>query len=249
VPEALERINKSNAKSVLRLLEYLPAEYILAVGLKKHVTDVIGDPKPLPNIKEMMETLSKDSEWIIPKALYFDFYVQLSTLFVHANGITFLRHVNNNNIVLPCPLFPWTKRGALHVGNGCTGLLAAAIAKERGNGTQEFEQYALNHFQQVLTPILVLVLKDLFSKKGTNKIKWFQVPNAIRVLIKTLKYVRANLTLSKNSEVRTEYIKEAITDFFGAFEFDIPEHVKESFIDELARHIELSIPRVTGSVS
>ncbi len=54
-------------------------------------------------------------------------YVPLSEVFVHANGLSLLRHVGAEGKMLDEPAYPWARRYAVRTADGCVGLLAVAI--------------------------------------------------------------------------------------------------------------------------
>lgn len=60
-------------------------------------------------------------------------YVPLSEFFVHASGVSLLRHVGAKGEILGEPVYPWARRCAVRTADGCTALLAAAIAHAEGH--------------------------------------------------------------------------------------------------------------------
>ncbi len=75
--------------------------------------------------------------------LYEAYYSPLSHFFPHSSGFALMRHVRADGKLQRRPAFPWVRRSAVRIADGCAGLMAAHIADKTGVPANGFLRHAV----------------------------------------------------------------------------------------------------------
>jgi hypothetical protein len=106
----------------------------------------------------------------------------------------------------------------VRVADGCTGLLAAAIADKAGSPSARFlTSYATAHLDRSLTPVFTLA-----ARGWQHSVQWSKVPAAFTAIRSVSRYLhgpgRADDPAQQEARVR-----EGFTTVFGALSLDQDE--------------------------
>jgi hypothetical protein len=144
----------------------------------------LGELGPDLDIRDLALWLEREHGLVLAASLYRTYYVPLSHLFTHAYAFALLRHVRPDGTVHDRPAYPWARRSAARMTDGCTGLLAASIADKSGVPSELFHRYSTAHLDRLLTPALV------FTVKGTLRSgPWRKIPEALKALVEAQSHV------------------------------------------------------------
>jgi hypothetical protein len=142
-----------------------------------------------------------------------------------------MRHVRANSKLRRRPAFPWTRRSAVRVADGCAGLLAAHIADKKGLRANGFLQYANSHLGRALTPTYITT-----SKQWLRAIGWRKLPAILRAISAFGRYVRTP-DLQASPEEREAYVRRQFSDLLKAISPGIPDAASQPVISELVGKI------------
>lgn len=134
-----------------RMLSYLAEDGVIPADALADALGSLGEQRPPTTIRQMVDWLATEKNLPIAKRIYSVYYEPISALFIHANAFTLTSHVRPGNTLSHRPAFAWSRRSAVRLTDGCTGLLAAAIADEQEEGAP-FTTYAHAHLDRLLTP-------------------------------------------------------------------------------------------------
>jgi hypothetical protein len=138
----------------------------------------LGEVGPDLNIRDLALWLEREHGLVLATGLYQRYYVPLSHLFGHAYGFALMRHVRPDGSLHPRPAFPWIRRSAARMADGCTAVLAASIADNAGSPSALFHRTATAHLDRLLTPALVFAVKGAF-RSG----RWREFPRKLRSIV------------------------------------------------------------------
>jgi hypothetical protein len=208
------------------------ALYVTDIGLMSEpaidaAVQTLGEQGRDPNLKQWAEWLKREKGlWIAPR-LYTAYYVPLSHFFAHTNAFTLTRHVRPDGRLRHRPAFPWARRSAVRLADGCAGLMAAAIAEKAGSPSAAFlTKYAGDHLERGLVPVFTLA-----ARGWRRSVKWREVPAALMAIYAVRRYLDGsgrNDTPAKQ-EAR---VREGFTTAFGALGVDHDETFRVA-IDQL----------------
>jgi hypothetical protein len=99
-------------------------------------------------------------------------------LFTHAYAFALMRHVRPDGTLRRRPDFPWVRRSAARMADGCAAVLAASIADKAGTRSELFHRSATAHLDRLLTPALVFAVKGAF-RSGP----WRQFPRTLQSIV------------------------------------------------------------------
>lgn len=138
---------------------YLSAGDLGSTAAIDGAVEALGEVGPDLNVRDLALWLEREHGLAIAARLYYEHYVPLSHLFSHAYAFALLRHVDPDGTIRSRPAFPWAKRSAVRLADGCTGLLAGHIADQSGTAAERFHDYSAAHFSRLLTPAAVFAVK------------------------------------------------------------------------------------------
>jgi len=156
------------------------------------IVEALGEIGPDPDIRDLALWLEREHGLAIAATLYQTYYVPLSHLFASAYAFSLMRHVEPNGTLSLAPAFPWARRSAVRMADGCTGLLAAHIADRTGSPSEAFHRYASAHLDRLLTPALVFAIKG--ARRSTS---WRRFPRKLGAILEAQSY--ADATTSPDS--------------------------------------------------
>jgi hypothetical protein len=153
------------------MLANLGHDDIITDDVLQAIEAEIGGDGDLPDKRKMAEAISKALDGApFPVNLYWRMYVPLSEFFVHASGLSLLRHVGAKGEILDEPAYPWARRCAVRTADGCMALVAVAIAHAEGHPHERLSRYADDHMNRALAPLAIVSGKTLFRSLGPAKI-------------------------------------------------------------------------------
>lgn len=138
----------------------------------------LGEVGPDLNIRDLALWLEREHGLVLATGLYHRYYVPLSHLFTHAYAFGLMRHVRPDGTLRRRPAFPWVKRSAARMADGCTAVLAGSIADKTGIPSELFHGSATAHLDRLLTPALVFAVKGAF-RSGP----WREFPGKLQSII------------------------------------------------------------------
>jgi hypothetical protein len=197
--------------------------------------DAMGERGHDLNLKNVAEWLTDKKGLDIAIQLYEGYYSALSHFFAHSSGFALMRHVRADGKLRRRPAFPWTRRSAVRIADGCVGLLAAHIAYKTGLRNNGFLQYANGHLGRALTPTYVAT-----SKQWLRRIGWRNLPGILRRISALGRYVRSPDAQISPAE-REAHVRRQFGDLLKAVSPDIPEAASQPVVDELVSKILTSM--------
>lgn len=226
--DPLTAMQGGNARAMRRMLANLGHGDIITDDVLTAMEAEIGGNGKLPDMRKTAEAIAKALKGApFPINLYWRMYVPLSEFFVHANGISLLRHVGAEGKILDEPAYPWARRCALRIADGCMGLLAAAIAHAEGHPSERLGKYADDHMVRALAPLAVISGKGFFRSFG---------PAKVAALVKGVVDLRAyNISGRADSDTwedRARFIRTWFARHLGAYG-EGSEEIWDLYIDRL----------------
>ncbi|WP_194903668.1 hypothetical protein [Catenulispora rubra] len=165
-PAAFPGLRRAHLKAGLDSLGFLVDDGLIPQQLLEQAVATLGTPGRATNVKDMAAAIDKATGGRDAARLYSRIYIPTSTFFVHANAASLLRHVGPEDSLTAQPSKNWARRSPVRLADACVGLLAAAIAADRGSPPQEFATYARDHIARVLTPMVVMAGKQAAGRSG-----------------------------------------------------------------------------------
>lgn len=138
----------------------------------------LGELGPDLNIRDLALWLEREHGLVLATGLYHRYYVPLSHLFAHGYAFALMRHVRPDGTLHRRPDFPWIRRSAARVADGCAAVLAATIADNADAPSELFRRSATAHLDRLLTPALVFAVKGAF-RSGP----WREFPHKLQSII------------------------------------------------------------------
>lgn len=161
-PDIATQLKGAYVKALDGLLGYLIDDGLVSQELVSQSVTAMGPSSNMASVWKMAQRVDVAMNKTHARGLYRRFYGPTSTLFVHANASSLLRHVGTNNALAGRPSMPWTRRSAVHIGDACVGILASPIAAREGKPVAAFDEYAEVHLASAYTPLGAMVVKNLF---------------------------------------------------------------------------------------
>ena len=150
----------------------------------------------------------------------------LPEFFVHANGVSLLRHVGAKGEILDKPAYPWARRCAVRTADGCMALVATAIAHAQGRPSEQFASYADNHLNRALAPLAVVSGKNLFRAFGPRKIVAL-----VKGGVDLRAYKVSGRADSDTWDERVHYLRSAFERL--SEDIGVPEEIRDVYIDRI----------------
>jgi hypothetical protein len=138
----------------------------------------LGEIGPDLNVRDLALWLEREHGLVLATGLYHRYYVPLSHLFANAYAFSLMRHVHADGTLHRRPAFPWIRRSAARMADGCAAVLAASIADKAGTPSELFHRSATAHLDRLLTPALVFAVKGAF-RSGP----WREFPRKLQSII------------------------------------------------------------------
>jgi hypothetical protein len=227
VPNALDRLNANNTKSLERLIEPVIDEVVLTTEIINAGILEMPDPLTLPNLGVLVDQIVANGGPMTARVLYERLYRPISTLYTHASGVTLMRHMRHNDRVTERPMAPWTMTGAVNAVDTCVGQLAAAISAPDSADRALFMQYGMEHLKKTPLPVSTMFIKQIVVQ---FKVK--NLPAAIRSARDIRTYL-AEAAASDDVETRRNRIREGFQSTGAIIETPMPDVLLESFVDRI----------------
>jgi len=138
----------------------------------------LGEVGPDLNIRDLALWLEREHGLVLATGLYQRYYVPLSHLFAHSYAFALMRHVRPDGTLHRRPAFPWIRRSAVRMADGCAAVLAASIAEKAGTSSELFHRSATAHLDRLLTPALVFAVKGAFQSGP-----WREFPHKLQSIV------------------------------------------------------------------
>ncbi len=138
----------------------------------------LGEIGPDLNVRDLALWLEREHGLVLATGLYHRYYVPLSHLFANAYAFSLMRHVHPDGTLHRRPAFPWIRRSAARMADGCAAVLAASIADKAGSPSELFHRSATAHLDRLLTPALVFAVKGAF-RSGP----WREFPRKLQSIV------------------------------------------------------------------
>lgn len=200
-----------------------------------NAADALGERGHNLNLKDVAGWLKKEKGLPIAVELYEGYYPALSHFFAHSSGFALMRHVRSDGKLRHRPAFPWARRSAVRIADGCTGLMAVHIADKTGVSTKGFVRYATGHLNRALTPMYVTT-----CKRWMHAIGWRKLAGTIGDISAFGRYVRASGSEDSPAE-REAQVRKQFQDLLTAVSPDLPDAAIQPVMDELVSKILASM--------
>jgi hypothetical protein len=225
--DAVTRLSAANNSAARRAAGYLTMDGLVSQAAIDAAADALGERGNDPNLRHVAEWLAKEKGLSIATALYTAYYLPLSHFFAHTNAFTLTRHVKPDNALRRHPTSPWARRSPVRLGDGCAGLMAAAIAERSGRPADFLLKYANAHLGRMLTPVFTL------SARGWRQsIQWREAPTAMKAILALRQYThgegRGDDPAVQEARIRegfTKAFRMIVQDQDGALQMAIDEFV------------------------
>lgn len=223
---AVADLSAANNSAARRVLGYLADDDLIPQSAIDAAAEELGEHGRDPNLRKWAEWLAKEKGlWIAPR-LYTAYYVPLSHFFAHTNAFTLTRHVRPDDSVRRRPRSPWARRPPVRVADGCTGLLAAAIADKAGSPSAGFlTSYATAHLDRGLVPAFTLA-----ARGWRQSVQWRKVPAALKAVRALSRYLDGPGRHDEPAQQEAR-VREGFTMAFGVLGLDHDEMFRVA-IDE-----------------
>lgn len=182
---AVNALTAANNRAAARVVGYLTEDGLISAETLTAAAQTLGEQGYDPNLRQWAEWLEKEKGLWIATRLYNAYYVPLSHFFAHTNAFTLTRHVGPDDRLRRRPAAPWARRSPVRLGDGCTGLLAAAIADQQKFEAGLLTRYAVAHLDRTLTPGVTLA-----ARGWAHSIQWHQVSATIKAIRELSRYTR-----------------------------------------------------------
>lgn len=212
--DPLTALRGDSAKALRRMLANLGPEDIITEDILNAIVAQIGGDGKLPDARKVAEAVSpgfNDASFSLN--LYWQIYVPLSKFFAHANEMSLMRHVGNKGVLLEEPTYPWARWSAIHMADGCVGLLAAAIAHKDGHPNDLFTSYTIHHLRLVITPLVVVSGKGMFRSLGPR-----QFVALIKGIVDLRAYKASGCADAHSVEERAAHLRSWFERYLGNFD-------------------------------
>jgi len=236
-PEAVARLHAANVKALGDAFEYFEDLDIVPADVIRQCAAKLGQPRPAPKVWRMAETVDNANGNTTARDIYHRLYMPLSNFTVHANGVTLMRHVNQDGRLSTRPSRSWNRRSPARVADAAAGLLAAALAQEARTPTGRLLRYAERHFERALMPVAVIGLGGL---SGSGK------KSLLLGIIKTARdlydYLWHGRAAGDPLDVRTAFLREHFVEILDTEGLDLPPGTLDPFIDYVADKLARAVP-------
>jgi hypothetical protein len=230
---AVAQLNAANAKAMEAMLEYLsdigliPAD-VLAECIRRLN---LAEPARGPTIETMARRVDNATGACTAVDIYKQYYRPTSTLAVHANASSLLRHVRSDGHLTHRAGRMWNRRSPVRIADASAGLMAAAVAQRKGKPYQDLARYAERQAQRTLTPVVVM------AGGGVGRMRPRQVLHTIRILRETGTYLWSGRAATDPVEVREAYIRDQFTAALGLVQADVPPGALDPFLDYISAQL------------
>jgi hypothetical protein len=245
--DAVERLRAANIKAMVEVMGYLIDDGLMPKDVFEQCLQAIGEPRRGPSVWDMVQLVEKTPDGAGAVSLYRRFYVPTSTFFVHANAASLLRHVKSDNTITERPMFPWTARSAVRVGDACVGILATAVAKSAAVQVSEFGDYAEAHIKRAFTPLAVMAGKGL-----GRTLKPAQILGMVREIRTMRRYYSSGQAVRDPADVREARVRAVFAKYTeivfdpGDLDPSVPAAAFQPFIDYLVGRVLNEIATLPG---
>jgi hypothetical protein len=230
--DPVNQLRGDDAASVRRMFGYLTDSGAVSTAMIDIAHYAVGGTGQLPSVRDMAEAVTRATGEATANDLYKRLYIPLSTFFAHANASALLRHVGSDDSLKDKPMFPWTIRSAVRTSDACVGIIARSIARNSALPFQDFSEYANAHRRRSIAPLATYVGRNL-----RHSVDWRQLPSSIRAVLASRAYFNSDEFAADSWETREQKAREAMMKPLEALRVDLPEHVRQSFIDEWVRTV------------
>jgi hypothetical protein len=224
--DPVDEFRAANAEAIHRMLGNIGFGEILTPEVLAAIDVEIGGAGSLPSVRKMAERVSQAIGDPLVTNLYWRVYVPVSTFFVHANGVTLLRHVSSSGKLLDEPEFPWARRCALRTADGCMGLLALAVAARKKEPQNDLAVYAQAHMDRALAPLAIMSGKSFGRALGPKNL--FKLVGG---LLKMRTWVRSGQSETEPWDVRSKRVRDWFSTYADAS--GAPESIRSVYLERL----------------
>lgn len=230
--DAVKQLTGGEHLAIRRVTAYLTRDDLLfSKEAVLSAADAVGERGRDLNLKDVAEWLNREKGLLIAVHLYEGYYSALSHFFPHSSGFALMRHVDAGGKLRRRPAFPWVRRSAVRITDGCVGLLAAHVAKETSAPATAFFDYAVGHLTRALTPTYVAT-----SKRWLHAIGWRRLPGMFMMISAFGRYVRGSGSQASPAE-REAHVRKQFADLLSAVSPDVPDAAFQPVINELVSKV------------
>lgn len=244
--DAVKELTGGEHLAIRRVTAYLTRDNgLFSSEALLNAADALGERGRDLNLKDVAEWLNREKGLLIAVQLYEGYYSALSHFFAHSSGFALIRHVRTDGKLRRRPAFPWVRRSAVRIADGCAGLMAAHVADKTGVPAKGFLRYAAGHLDRTLTPTYVTT-----SKRWLHAIGWRKLAGTLGTISAFGRYVRTSGSEASPAE-REAHVRKQFEDLLSAVSPDVPDAAVRPVIDELVSKIlsSMSTPLADSPVA
>lgn len=177
-PGAVAQLQTANLKAFEGMLEYVSDMGVVPADVMAECIRRLnmGQPARGPTFETMAQRVDRATGGSVAVDLYKRFYRPTSSLAVHANASTLMRHVCADGRLTDQPERMWNRRSPARIADASLGILAVAVAQRKSEPFQDFARYAERHVKRALTPVAVM------ASGGARRLKPRQVIDTIKII-------------------------------------------------------------------
>ena len=229
--DPVDELRGSNSKGTRRMFRYLTDGEVVTSEMLASLGRAIGGTSELPTLWDMAKAIDAEDN-VGACDLYNRLFVPLSSMYIHTNATSLLRHVSPSGSVRTHASSAWTLRSAVRTADGCLGLVATGLAKQCGRDHRAFADYGRSHLSRSLAPLAVLIGRHL-----PESIEWTRVPDSFRAIAAAPAYVNSPSYRADSQDERERRVREFLERALGPVRADVDDTVREEMIDEWVSQI------------
>jgi hypothetical protein len=234
--DAIKQLTGGEYLALRRITAYLTRDgELFSREALLDAADALGERGHDLNLKEVAEWLNRQHGLLIAVQLYEGYYAPLSHFFQHSSGFALMCHIRPGGKLRHRPAFPWTRRSAARIADGCAGLMAVHVAKETGAPSKQFLSYTAGHLDRTLTPTFVAT-----AKRWLHTIGWRKFAGTLGTIVEFGRYVRQPGSQGSPAE-REAHVRKQFEEMLSNVAPGMPEAAFRPIVDELVARVVASM--------
>jgi hypothetical protein len=231
IPEAADRLRAAEIKAAPAMLTFVSYTGLIPDALIKQAVRALGEPQKLTDVRAMAEQIDAKTGATLAIHLYDAVYRPASHYFTHASSSALLRHVSPQGRRTIRPANSWIRRAPVRLADACVGLLAGAIAGQKGTSAELFVRYAEGHAARLMPPLLATIGKAMVHK--------LNVASVLR-MVKQARKVQAYLSSTKPGEAHDERearVRDLYDTWIAELDHELPAEAIQPIVDHLVAKV------------
>lgn len=229
VDSAAVRLGGGNARALQSMLSYLADGDLLDRELLSDAVAALGEPKPLPDLRTMADSVVTRTNEMFAGDIYRRVYIPLSTFVPHPTGVALLQHVRMDGSLSEAPARMWSTRAALHATDVCVAELAMKLAERTGGPAFAFRSYASVHMSRTVAPVVAVA-----ARRARQTVSWTKLPSTLQAIIELRRYYLSGEAAHDCYRERRAATARVLAQGLELLASDIPGDVRALLINRVA---------------